>query len=87
MGKVSTNYLIFNFKCFYYPTGPFTISELQNLSIDVSELRKVCWSTDFEALKLRKGRSGRGKSFGLINIGLRHRFESYGLREYCHDKQ
>ena len=40
------------------PTDPFTIFKPENPSIDDSELNKVHRPTDFEALKLRKGRSG-----------------------------
>ena len=40
------------------PTLPFTIKELQNPSFDVPELDEIRRSTDCEALKLWKGRSG-----------------------------
>ena len=40
------------------PTGPFTILELWDQSIEVSEQQKFCVSPDYEALKLWKGRSG-----------------------------
>ena len=40
------------------PTDPFTILELQNSSIKVSEQHKVCIIQDFEALQLRNVRSG-----------------------------
>ena len=35
-----------------FPTGPFTISTLINTKIDISELHKINWLTDFEPLKL-----------------------------------
>ena len=46
--------------------------ELQNLSHDVSELHKIRRSPDFEALKLRKGRSGTVAAvyYGQIRLGV-----------------
>ena len=44
---------------FHYPADPFTLQELLNPTISVSdELHKTAGSTDFEALKSQKGRSG-----------------------------
>ena len=55
----SVGFCFFSFRltdCF--PTDPFTTSELQNPSHDVSELHKNCRSPDLEPLKLWKVRSG-----------------------------
>ena len=40
----------------YFPDRQF--QSLENPSIDVSKLRKIRWSPDFEALYLWKGQSG-----------------------------
>ena len=42
-----------------YPTSLLTTLELENALQDVSELQQIHWSTDFEALKLRKSSSDR----------------------------
>ena len=42
-----------------FPTDTSTTLELQNPSLDVSDLHKIFRSPDLEALKLEKGRSGR----------------------------
>ena len=41
-----------------YPTDPLTILKLQNPLHDVPELHKILRTTDVEAPKVRKGRSG-----------------------------
>ena len=43
---------------FKFPTNPFTILELQNLSHDVPEQHKIRQSPDLEALMLQKSSSG-----------------------------
>ena len=48
-----------------FPTSPSTISELNNLSHDVSKLHKIRLSTDVEALKLEKGSSGKHRQSEL----------------------
>ena len=48
-----------NMLCLFFssPTEPLTLLEPQNPSIDVSELNKFRRSVEFDAIKLRKGRS------------------------------
>ena len=41
-----------------YQTNRFTVLEPENPMIDIFEFHKACQSTDFDSLKLRKGRSG-----------------------------
>ena len=58
-----------------FPTpSPFTNSELRNLSIDISVLRKARQSTDLVAPKLWKGWSGRSSPdrffFGIVSLFL-----------------
>ena len=50
------------------PTVLFTILKPRNTSIGVSELDKVHQSRDFEALKMLKGSSWRGRSFRLSSL-------------------
>ena len=60
------------------PTERFKISEPQGWSNDVSEQHKMCWSTDFEALRLWNVRPG-GYGSLPIHIFYRRREKSPAL--------
>ena len=55
-------------KALNYPTDLFIILELWNLTHDVSELHKIRRLTDYEALNLRKGRSGQSAKIQSANL-------------------
>ena len=73
-----------------FPTDPFTILRPRNPPIGVSELRKVCRSTDLKALKLWKVRSGcylipatYGSSYLFCSIQFEGRQEKgWGSQEF-----
>lgn len=56
------------------PTSPFKMLEFQGPSIDVSLQDKVLQFTEFEALKLLKGSSGKKKSWSFYHFQVNRSF-------------
>lgn len=67
------------------PTDPSKISDPQNSSTDVSKQRDVCPFSDFETLKLGKGRSGWLSRWEISFRNANQVSETRGLPEVLPD--